>query len=168
MRWILAAAALLFFPASSLAQGTATETVDFTISVEPVFVMNSSSEEGGNIRLGPVGPGESPASGMAAVSVRSNTGRLYRIVQRLEQNLLNERGSDFTEDPVLFTVTDGANGGHSEVKSPAVLTTQPVVLFASGPEGESDDFRIAYSVSSKKLVPAGTYRARVLIEEEFQ
>ncbi len=165
------AAALLFLltPGATpptLAQGTATETVGFSIQVEPVFKVESTSDQGGNIEF-PLRIGE-PISRPARVSVRSNTGRPYRILQRLEQPLSNEKGADMAEEPVMFTVTDGVQGGRSEVKAPQPLTTQPVVLFTSGPEGASEDFTVTYSVSSKQLVPAGSYRARILIEEEFR
>jgi hypothetical protein len=86
----------------------------------------------------------------------------------LEQKLQGDRGSDLGEEPVLFTVTDGMNGGLSEVSSPTPLTPQPVTLFTSGPGGESDDFTVVYTVSSRRLMPAGSYRARVIIEEEFR
>ncbi|GEM_PF-2305969 len=163
------AALSLCFPGHGLAQGTATETVGFSVNVEPVFVVNSSAEGGGNIDLGPVGPGEPPASRVARVSIRSNTGRPYRITQRLEQRLQSDGGSDLQEEQVLFTVTDGVSGGRSEVSSPTPLTPQPVTLFTSGPQGESDDFTIVYTVSSsRRLIPAGSYRARVIIEEEFR
>lgn len=168
-KMVLAAALFLLAPgatAPALAQGTATETVGFSIQVDPVFKVESTSDQGGNIEF-PLRPGE-PVSRSAQVSVRSNTGRPYRILQRLEQPLLNERGADAADEPVLFTVTDGVHGGRSEVVSPQPLTTQPVILFTSGPQGESDDFTITYSVSSKQLVPAGSYRARILIEEELR
>lgn len=168
MRGVLAAAALLCFAGPILAQGTATETVGFSVNIEPVFAVNSSAEGGGNIDLGSVGPGEPPASRVARVWVRSNTGRPYRIIQRLEQRLQGSGGSDLEEEPILFTVTDGAQGGRSEVGSPIPLTTQPVTLFTSGPGGESDDFTVVYTVSSRGLIPAGSYRARVIIEEEFK
>ena len=155
--------AVLMFGAGNapraLAQGTTTETVGFSISIEPVFKVNSSSSEGGNVELGPLVPGQAAPSRTAVVSVRSNTGRPYRIIQRLEQEF---------PAPVQFTVTDGTQGGQSEVHSPQPLTTQSVTLFTSGPDGESDDFRINYSVASTELVPAGNYRARVLIEEEVR
>ena len=156
---LLVAALLLGIAAPALAQGTATETVGFSVNIEPVFAVNVSAENGGNIDLGPVGPGEPPVSRIARVSVRSNTGRPYRIVQRLEQKLQGE---------TLFTVTDGVNGGRSEANSPTPLTSQPVALFASGPGGESDDFTVVYAVSSRHLIPAGSYRARVILEEEFR
>ncbi len=168
MRWILAVM-FICITDLSLAQGTATETVGFSVNIDPVFVVNVSAEGGGNIDLGPVGPGEPPASRIARVSVRSNTGRPYRITQRLEQRLQGNGGSDLEEEPVFFTVTDGVNGGRSEVKSPTPLTPEPVRLFTSGPGGESDDFTVVYTVSSShRLLPAGSYRARVIIEEEFR
>ena len=168
MRAVAAALGILLAATAGWAQGTATETVGFSVNIEPVFVVNSSAEGGGNIDLGPVGPGEPPASRVARVSVRSNTGRPYRITQRLEQALQGDRGSEFGEEPVLFTVTDGRSGGKSEVSAPASLTPQPVTIFTSGPGGESDDFTIVYTVSSRRLIPAGSYRARVIIEEEFR
>ncbi len=167
MRWILAAA-LLCIGGSSLARGTSTETVGFSLKIEPVFVVKDSSEEGGNIELGPLLPGEQPAPKRANISVRTNRGRPYRITQRLEQNLLNEKGSGLSEEPVLFSATDGRRGGQSEAKTPAPLTTQPAVLFSSNPEGESDDFTVTYSVSSSQMVSAGSYRARILLEEQIQ
>ena len=165
-----AAAMLLGFvqgPVSpARAQGTATETVGFSIQVEPVFVVESTSDQGGNLEF-QMKPGET-VSRSARVSVRSNAGRPYRILQRLEQPLMSGSSGDAAEQPVLFVVTDGVRGGRSEVKSPQPLTTQPTVVFESGREGESDDFTITYSVSPKHLVPAGSYQARILIEEEFR
>ena len=158
--WMTAALlGIVLFPAgdSARAQGTATETVDFSIQVDPVFVVNSTSDQGGNLEFS-VRPGEA-VSRTARVSIRSNTGRPYRILQRLEQPL---------QEPVSFAATDGSRGGRSEVKTPQPLTTDPCVVFVSNPQGESDDFTIDYSVSSKQLIPAGSYRARILIEEEFR
>ena len=165
---ILGLAILVGLAAPGFAQGTATETVGFSVTLEPIFVVNSSAEGGGNIDLGPVGPGEPPASRIARVSVRSNTGRPYRIVQRLEQRLQGNRESDLGEEAVLFTVTDGIHGGRSEVNSPTPLTPQSVTLFTSGPGGEPDDFTVVYTVSSRRLIPAGSYQARVILEEEFR
>lgn len=160
-------AALMLIPAVPASADTATETVGFSINVEPVFLVTSDSEEGGNIPLGPVGPGGGTSTKSATVSVRTNSGRPYRIIQRLEQKLLNDRGAGVAEEPVLFTVTDGVNGGRSEVRQPAPLTTERTVIFSSD-SGEPDDFRILYTVSSGRMIPAGSYRARVVIEEEMR
>jgi len=154
----VAGIAVLWAPGRAPAQGTATETVGFSIQIEPVFTVNSASEEGGTIDLGPVGPDQSPVSRRAVVSVRSNTGRPYRILQRLEE--------DPGKAQILFSVTDGVNGGRSRVSSPTALTLQPVEIF-SNPQGISDQFHVTYSVSSD-LLPAGEYRARILIEEELR
>lgn len=158
---------LLLAPALALAQGTANETVGFSIQIEPVFSLRSTPEEGGTIDLSRSGASAVSPSKIAKVVVRSNTGRPYRITQRLEQKLVGGGGSTLQEEPVYFTVSDGANGGSSQVKSPTPLSTQTAVIFTSNPKGESDEFRISYSLT-RELVKAGRYQARIIIEEEIR
>ncbi len=175
MRRLLTAISLLVLcfaavppPGPALAQGTATETVGFSIQIEPVFSLRSRAEQGGTVNLSRSGPEQGASTTRTAVvTVRNNTGRPYRITQRLEQNLVTGSGADLQEGPVYYTVSDGVNGGGSEVKSPVPLTTQLAVVFTSGPKGESDEFRISYSLA-RELVRAGQYQARILIEEDLR
>ena len=159
--------AACLIPSAARAQGTATETIGLEINIEPVFFVESSSEAGGNLELEPAQFGESSASQTATVVIHTNQGRPYRILQRLEQDLLSERGFELSKEQVLFLVSDGIHGGRSEVKSPQPLTTDSVVVFTSSAKGDADQFTILYSSTpSREVVPSGTYRARLFIEEE--
>ena len=157
----------LFPAACAHAQDSASETLAFEIHIEPVFVVESGSEESGNVNLGPLRSDET-ASQTTRVVVHTNRTQPYRITQHLEQNLLSNHGFDLSEEPILFSVSDGLHGGKPEVTGAQALTTEPMVIFSSSPDGAADEFTITYSSASRKLIPAGIYRARLLIEGELR
>lgn len=151
----------------AFAQDAFTETREMRIQVQPLFFVESDADGSGSVDLGSGWKGGGENSDTVRVVVHSNRGTPYRIIHRLEQELLNERGQSMPERRVLFSVSNGVRGGLSEVKSPQPLTQDPVVIFSSS-GGEADEFNIFYINSSDKMVPAGTYRARILIEGELR
>jgi len=48
------------------------------------------------------------------------------------------------------------------------LTQASTVIFTSDERGDPDEFTISYFTSSPRMVAAGSYRARILIEGEFR
>ncbi len=166
LRWMAVLPLFLCSPPAH-AQETARETIQLLIRIDPIFHLETDSKQAGNIELGPIGPDEQQALDTARVIVSSNQERRWRILMGLEQALLSERGFGL-EDGVLFSVSDGANGGRSEVRSPQPLTTTPVVIFTHD-QGKSDRFTISFfsSASPEELTAAGNYSARVVIREEL-
>jgi len=162
----LLAAASMCVPV--FADVTATETISFKITIKPVFVVETQSEEGGNITLGPLLPGGEEAFRTAEVIVQTNRGRPYAIRQHLEQELLSERGFIFPSKQIRFAVSDGMSGGRSEVEGRQPLPMTPIVVFSSTAQGDADRFTISYFTDAKRVIPAGSYRARILIEGELQ
>ncbi len=149
----------------AFALDTATQTLHFEVHIEPVFYVESSSEEGGaSIQLGPILPHAGPAVQRAKVVIHANRPGPYQIHQWLEQKLTNEEGEDLEE--IQFVVSDGVEGGRSEIKSPIRLTTDPTILFSS--PGGPDQFTITYSSSAKGIIPSGKYRARIQIEGKLK
>lgn len=138
------------------------------INIEPTFFVETTTEQGGDVQLGPILPGENPASQNVKVFIRTNQGRPYRVIQKLEQKLLSERGLDFPAEQIQLVVSEGIHGGRSEVKGPRTLPTDTLVIFSSSPDGNADEFTITYLSSSKQVVPAGTYRSRIQIEGELR
>lgn len=161
-----AAALLLALSPTAHAAETALETIEFRIQIDPVFHVETDSKEAGNVQLGPVTPGNPQALDTARVIIHTNRGRPYRIVQYLGQEFMSERGFPLRKD-VLYSVSNGTHGGHSEVSSPQPLTSEHTVIF-SNKEGVSDQFTISYFGSTDKVIPAGRYRAPIVIEEEVQ
>lgn len=159
---------LLFPSSSAAAQETATEVRELKIQIQPVFYVESDADAGGNIDLESAWAGGGSTSDTVRVKVHTNRGVPYRIVQQLEQDLLSERGHRLSEKQVLFSVSDGLHGGQSEVKGPRALAKDRLVIFTSNRQGDADEFTLSYLNSSKKMVPAGTYRARILIDGELQ
>ncbi len=155
---------LVFSPAARAAE-TALETIEFRIRIDPVFHVETDSKEAGNVRLGPVTPGNPQAIDTARIIVRTNHGRPYRIVQYLGQEFMSEGGFPL-KDRVLFSVSNGTQGGQSQVSSPQPLTSERVVIFLNK-EGVSDQFTISYFGTTDKVIPAGRYRAPIVIEEEL-
>lgn len=157
---------LLALPIPARAAETALETIEFRIQIEPVFHVETDSKEAGNVHLDPVTPGDSAqALDTARIIIHTNRGRPYRIVQYLGQEFMSERGFPLKES-VRFQVSDGANGGKSEVSSPQPLTSEHIVIF-SNKQGTPDQFTISYSGSTDSVIPAGRYRAPIVIEEEL-
>lgn len=148
------------------AQETATENVQFQIRIQPVFVVETDSEQAGSIQLKTLGVEGVRVSDTARIRVHTNEGKRYRIVQRLEQDPLSERGGQLPEEQLQFSVGEGLHGGQSEVKNPVPLTRDSAVLFSSNEQGDADEFTISYFTAGRELLPAGHYRARILIEEE--
>lgn len=151
-----------------LAQGTATETISFEINIEPVFVVETQSDEGGDITLGPLLPDGEDAFRTVEVIVHTNRGEPYAIVQQLEQELVSGEGFTFSSEQIRFSASDGINGGRSEVEGLQPLMLAPVVVFSSNVQGDADRFTISYFTSAKRVIPSGGYRARILIYEELQ
>ena len=159
-------ALLLALSPAARAAETALETLEFRIQIEPVFRLETDSKEAGNVRLGPVTPGNPQALDTARIIVHTNRGQPYRIVQYLGQEFMSERGFPLKNN-VLFSVSNGANGGISQVSSPQPLTSERVVIF-SNKQGTSDQFTISYFGATDEVIPAGHYRAPIVIEEEVQ
>lgn len=158
-------ALLLAFSPEARAAETALETIEFRVQIEPVFHVKSDSKGAGNVRLGPVTPGGRQALDTARIIVSTNRGRPYRILQYLGQEFMSERGFPLKES-VRFQVSNGINGGQSEAPSPRPLTSERTVIF-SNPRGTSDQFTISYFGSTDGVIPAGRYRAPIVIEEEL-
>lgn len=158
----------LFYGGPAHAQGTDRETVHFEIYVDPVFFVETTSNRGGNIELGPLLPNRGPASEIAKIAVHTNTGKAYRIIQQLDQPLISETGVEFPARDISFVASDGMRGGRSEIKSPTPLSSQPTTIFRSNLRGDADEFTITYLIKSKRVIPAGLYRARISVEGELQ
>lgn len=161
--WILA-----LLGARAYAQGTATETLGFQINVEPVFSVETVSEEAGEVELGPILPGEAPPSKQVRILIHTNTGQPYRVIQKVDQLPVSELGVEFPAQELQFAVSDGIRGGQSQVGGFQPLTPGVTFLFSSTPQGQADQFTITYRSPSQQVIPAGIYRARLAIEGELQ
>ena len=157
--WLGSMALLLAFSPAARAAETDLETIEFRIQIEPVFHLETDSKEAGNVRLGPVTPGNPQALDTARIIIHTNRSRPYRIVQYLGQEFMSERGFSL-KDKVLFSVSNGANGGQSQANSPQPLTSERVVIF-SNKQGTSDQFTISYFGTTDEVIPAGHYRAPI-------
>lgn len=157
---------LLCCSSPSRASDTDLETIEFRIQIEPVFHLKFDSKQAGNIQLGPLTPGERQALDTARVTIHTNRGTPYRLVQYLGQELMSERGFPL-KGKVLYSVSNGAQGGHPEVNALQPLTSERTVIFSNS-QGTSDQFTISYFAASDTIIPAGNYRAPIVIEEEAQ
>lgn len=146
------------------AADTALETVEFKIRIDDHFYIEADTKQAGNIELA-VTPGQQQALDTVRVDVRTNLGRPYQILFYLGQEMMSERGFPL-EGGVLYSVSNGAHGGRSEVSSPLPLTSEPTVVF-SNRDGLSDQFTITLSVSAGGVIAAGRYRAPLVIEEKL-
>lgn len=164
----LLAALVLFTCPAALAQETATETRELRIHIQPVFYVETDADAEGDVKLSSAAVSGGQYTDTSRVRVHTNSGRPYRVTHRLEQAMLSNRGSALPERQILFTVSDGERGGRSGVTSPQPLTQDPAVIFTSSDRGDADEFTISYFTTSQRMVAAGTYRAKILIDGELR
>ncbi len=158
---------LLFLPATAWGQGTATRTIGLEIEVEPAFSVETQVETG-NAKLGPLSPGGPAATSQVKVIIHTNRGQRYRVIHRMEGELVSDRGFDFPRKGIFYSASDGLNGGKSQVRSRQPLGLKPTPVFSSGRKGEADEFTLSYTAAADQVFPAGNYRARISIEGEVQ
>lgn len=149
------------------AQSSAVSTISFEINIEPVFALKQSSREGGNVTLGPVLPGKGTVIGTVDVNISTNQGIPYRITHELESNFMSEKGYILPSEKVRFSVSEGVNGGRSEVMGEQPLAKEKMVIFSSNSRGDGDQFTVTYFVGEQKIIPAGRYRAQINIKEQI-
>lgn len=163
----LAMAAIALLLASSApvrGADTASETVEFKIRIDDYFLLEADTKRAGIVGLD-VTPGQRQALDTVRVDVQTNLGRPYDISFYLGEELMSERGFPL-EGGVLYSVSNGAHGGRSEVSSPQPLTSEPTVIF-SNKDGLSDQFTISLSVSAEEVIAAGRYRGPLVLKEKL-
>ena len=79
---------------------------------------------------------------------------------------MSERGFRLGKK-ILYSVSNGTQGGRSEVSSLESLAPGPKVIFSNN-EGVPDQFTISYVTSPDEgLIAAGTYRTSIEIKEDL-
>ena len=150
---------LVVFAKTGLAQ-TFTKNISLSFSVEPVFTIQVASIEGGQ----DLNFGDLSTTGKGAiitrsleVSIISNTGTPYKVIQQSARPATNEKGEALPEDSIKFHLLPSRDTkGRLEVTSPTNVTGEQVI-FSSGPDGASDKFTIVYELKSPGLLNAGDY-----------
>ncbi len=166
MRFKLILITFLLFATTAYAQDSDTQTVAFEIEISPAFALDIQTQEGGNITLGPIYPGGQRVLQSLEVNIKTNESNSYRIVQSVQDDFENESGFIFPLEKVRFLVSDGKNGGVSQVTGERSMSKDSTVIFVSNSNGDADLFTISYLVDEKEVIPAGNYRARIDIREE--
>ncbi len=141
------------------------KTVDFEFNIVKVFDLHvfSGGQEGFSLNFGTASFKDGLQSSFTQVYVESNLGEPYQVVQKVERAMMNEKGDELAPDDFMMRVKDINS---SELQKYSLQEFTPVrlgdiVVFSSGPKGESSSFAIEYCLKLDPDTRAGSYSAKI-------
>ena len=160
--WAAAAAALLTVPAPAGAE--------VTLQVTSVQGVSSSEVDFGTARS--VGPAaELGVEGLVRqvrLSISSDSGRPYRVVQRVNGPWSGPGGAEIPLSAVRFSISETQTGGTNRFPGPTPLSPGEQEIFLSNASGSSEQLVITYAVQMPAGQRAGPYRTTVSYHVEAQ
>lgn len=157
---------VFFLAASPLFAETAIEVRNLSFTIRPVFKFLLGSESARMVDLTGLMPDNEAPLQTLEISVVTNTGKNYRVYHSLPREISSDSGAFPPAEEVKFRVSNGRNGGQSEVPSFTSLTSAEKLVFKSSKNGAADSFRIDYSVANKEIFDSGDYMGMIRLRAE--
>lgn len=128
----------------------------FSVSVTPF-------QGGFDLRFGKISVAEQASNVEVVVSITSDIGKQYRLIQTLIEPLTNAQGNTMLSQKNLFVYgIRGSNKfGTLAVEEEIPVSLGRTILYTSNPTGESDSFTLVYGLRGPFEVPSGSYRGRI-------
>ena len=141
----------------------ATVSVNVSCTILPLFEMQVSGPNGGNIEFGAIqkeaGQTVDKTAPEVIISAKSNLGRPYLIKHALIAPLANTTGEAIPDGAMSVDATNA--GGGSSAKSQTVGTTSQT-LYQSDAAGQSDTITARYNLKVQPQQDAGHYESKLL------
>ncbi|MFA6600736.1 MAG: hypothetical protein WC352_00310 [Candidatus Omnitrophota bacterium] len=165
-RWIAGFFIFLLSGSAAFAESD-TQTVNLSFSIEPATAVKTQSVSGAsNVRLGPIVSGVDAPVETLEVQIVTNSPERYRVYHTVKSDMMSGSGDIFPPAELLYRVSNGAQGGASEVPGMSPVPAGRTAIFNSAAGGGSDRFTIAYSVANARSYGAGSYYGNVSIDAE--
>lgn len=152
-------------------QGTVSVTpdvaarLDMEIEIVPLFdlVVSSGGKEGVNLKFGDVSYKTGPKTSDVDITVSSNMGAPFQIIQKVSSPMISEKGDkvpleDFT---VKVTTVDSDEEPKFYPSEGVPVKEGESVLFLSGPKGESAHLQAQYRLTMRPDSRAGNYATQI-------
>jgi hypothetical protein len=129
---------------------------EFSLSVRPY-------EGGYDLNFGKVGRAAVGANKELSVSIRSDIGKQYRLIQNFFEPLTNSQGDTIPlqNSFFLYALRGSAKYGTFSVEQETPASLSRAIIYTSNSNGLSDSFTLVYSLRGPFQVPSGSYRGRV-------
>lgn len=128
----------------------------FSLSVQPFG-------GGYDLRFGRLGPNDAKQVKEVTIRVTSDIGKQYRLYQRIERPLRSADGREIDLDQFkMFTVISSNSKGSLERIEEYPVMLHDTVLYTSTPAGESDSFKIAYTLTPSVNQADSSYNGRIM------
>lgn len=143
--------------------GSGTARAEVTLQVTSVQGGASLEVDFGTARgLGPEGePGTEPMVRQTKLTVSSNSGRSYRVFQRVNGPWAGPDGVEIPLGAVRFSISETRTGGSNRFPGPSPLSLGEQEIFLSDASGSAEDLVITYVVQLPPGQRAGIYRTTV-------
>lgn len=127
----------------------------FDLSIRPY-------EGGSDLRFGRVNNFGPPPNKEVIVSVNSDIGKQYQLVQTLLEPLINDQGVALPPENFSVYAIRGSNKqGTISVGDEVFVTLSRTVIYTSSQQGLSDSFNLVYVIKNGVGLSAGSYRGRL-------
>lgn len=141
----------------------ATVSVNVSCTILPLFEMQVSGPNNGNIEFGAIqkeaGQNVTKTAPEVIISAKSNLGRPYLIKHELIAPLANTSGSAIPDGAMSVDATNSGTG--SAARSQAVGTASKT-LYQSDATGQSDIITARYNLNVQPDQDAGHYESKLL------
>jgi len=154
--------------AALIASGPARAEV--TLQVTSVQGSASLEVDFGTARgLGPEGePGMEPVARQVRLSVSSDSGRPYRVFQRVNGPWSGPDGVEIPLGAIRFSISETQTSGSNRFPGPAPLSLGEQEIFLSDASGSAENLVISYVAQLPPGQRAGSYRTTVSYQVEAQ
>ena len=128
---------------------------DFNLSVTP-------REGGGNLNFGRTTV-SSPSSREVNIRITATGGTQYQLYQRVVQPLTSSKGLSLNPEVITSYTYRGSNNSgtlYQEQELPLSYANQ--LLYSSSPNGNSDSFRMIFTVNRDALESSGSFFGKIL------
>lgn len=140
---------------------------EITLAVEAkaVFNIEVMPEEGVGFTFSRVKAGTGPLEKAAKVTVTSNTGRPYAVIQKVDPSLVNKEGQTIPLEKNVFLsqAKEAAQPGEIVFSQAAAVKPGDTVIYNSDAVGSSVRFAVIYTINLglNSNVKAGDYNANI-------
>lgn len=127
----------------------------FSLSVQPFG-------GGYDIRFGRLAANDAKEVKELTISVTTDIGKQYRVYQRIESPLRTADGTDVEPNQLkMFTLINSNSKGTLERMEEYPVMLSDTLLYTSNSAGESDSFKVAYTLTPSASQADGSYYGRV-------
>lgn len=136
---------------------------DFDLNIEsrPVFNLKVQYPPEG-MKFNKLLPMDPPQIREVIVSVQTNLGRPYQVIQSVQNPLSNERGENLKDEAFMIKVEGEENGSiTSKFIDFTPVPIGDVPIFSSGGQGSSAEFKVIYRMKPYPGMFPGNYRVGI-------